>query len=82
MKDLMLSQFWFFLLIGLLQFTSIFTPPLVPLFDNVYILSHICVFVANFNGISMLVFLYIQHVYVFQPDSFTGTDVSRMRYHP
>ena len=82
MKDLMLSQFWFSLLIGLFQFTSIFTPPLVPLFHNVYVISHCCVFMANFHSISMLVFLYVQHIYVFQPDSFTGTDFSRLRYHP
>ena len=82
MKDLTLSQFWYLLLVGLSQFTSIFTPPLVPLFDNVYIISHSCVFMANFHAVSMLVFLYVQHVYVFQPDSFTGADVSQTRYHP
>ena len=82
MKDMMLSQFWFSLLVGLFQFTSIFTPPLVPLCDNVYIISHTCVFLANFHGISMFVFLYVQHIYVFQPDSFTGADVSTIRYHP
>ena len=82
MKDLMLSQFWFSLLTGLFQFTSIFTPPSVPLTDNVYIISHTCVFLANFHGISMLVFLYVQHIYVFQPDDFIGADVSAIRYHP
>ena len=82
MKDMMLSQFWFSLLVGLFQFTSIFTPPSVPLFDNVYIISHTCVFLANFHGISMLVFLYVQHIYVFQPDDFIGADVSAIRYHP
>ena len=82
MKDLMLSQFWFSLLTGLFQFISIFTPPLVPLTDNVYIISHTCVFVANFHCISIFVFLYVQHIYVFQPDSFTGADVSTIRYHP
>ena len=81
MKDLMLSQFLYSLLTGLFQFTSIFTPPLVPLFHNVYIISHICVFMANFHATSMLVFLYIQHIYVFQPDNFTGADVSGIRYH-
>ena len=82
MKDLMLSQFWFLLPVGLSQFTSIFTPHSVPLSDNVYIISHTCVFMANFHGISMLVFLYVQHIYVFQPDDFTGADVSVLRYHP
>ena len=82
MKDMMLSQFWYSLLVGLFQFTSIFTPPSVPLFDNVYIISHTCVFAANFHGISMFVFLYVQHIYVFQPDNFTGADVSVIRYHP
>ena len=83
MKDMMLSQFWFSLVVGLFQFISIFTPPLVPLFNgHVYVISHTCVFIANFHIISMLVFLYVQHVYVFQPDSFTGADVSGIRYHP
>ena len=77
-KDLMRSQFWFLFSMGIIQFVSLFAPN-VPMYDNVYLMSHILLFISNFHIISIFILLYIQHVYVFQPDEFNGVDVSKMR---
>ena len=76
-KDLMHSQIWFlysFCLVGIISLVT------VPITSNVaYLLTYIYVFLFNFHQISLLVQLYIQHVYVFYPDEFVNVDVSIMR---
>ena len=76
-KDLMHCQFWLLFCICLSQIISLFTPPFT---SNVsYLLTYIFVFLLNFHQISLLVLIYVQHVYVFYPDEFVNVDVSIMR---
>ena len=76
-KDLMHSQFWLLFCICLCQIISLFTPPFT---SNVsYLITYIFVFLLNFHQISLLVLIYMQHVYVFYPDEFVNVDVSIMR---
>ena len=79
MKDLMNAQFYLLYYIGLIQFISLFSPPITGS-DIIYWLSHFCIFISNFQGVSCIMFLYIQHVYVFQPDDFKISQVSSMRH--
>ena len=76
-KDLMHCQFWLLFCICLSQIISLFTPPIT---SNVsYLITYIFVFLLNFHQISLLVLIYVQHVYVFYPDEFVNIDVSIMR---
>ena len=77
-KDLKNSEFWFLFTTFLVQFISLFTPPITS--TIVYLISHICVFLIHFYLISWLVLLYIQYVYVFQHDQFANVNVSSMRW--
>ena len=74
----MSSYFWFISSVGMIQFLSLFTPN-VPMFGNVYFINHILVFISNFHCVSILIFLYIQHVMIFQPDDFNDLDPLKMR---
>ena len=74
----MSSYFWFISSVGMIQFLSLFTPN-VPMFGNIYLINHILVFISNFHCISLLMFLYIQHVMIFQPDDFKDLDPLKMR---
>ena len=76
-KDLMHSEFWFLYQVCLIEIISIFTPPITS--DVTYLVSHISVFLLNFQQISLLILLYIQHAYVFYPDECAKVDVSIMR---
>ena len=76
-KDLMHSEFWFLYQVCLIEIISLFTPPITS--DVTYLVSHISVFLLNFQQISLLILLYIQHLYVFYPDECTNVDVSIMR---
>ena len=78
MKDLMNAQFYLLYSLGLIQFISLFSPPL-PSFDIIYWISHSCIFISNFWAVSCILLLYIQHVYVFQPDDFKNLQVYSMR---
>ena len=76
-KDLMHCQFWLLFCICLSQIISLFTPPFT---SNVsYLITYVFVFLLNFHQISLLVLIYMQHVYVFYPDEFVNVDVSIMR---
>ena len=76
-KDLMRSQFWLLYSVCLIGIISLVT---VPITSNVaYLLTYNTVFLLNFNQISLLVQLYIQHIYVFHPDECVNVDVSTMR---
>jgi hypothetical protein len=76
-KDLMHSEFWFLYQVCLIEIISLFTPPITS--DVTYLVSHISVFLLNFQQISTLILLYIQHAYVFHPDECAKVDVSIMR---
>ena len=76
-KDLMHSEFWLLYHVCLVEIISIFSPPIT---SNVaYLISYIAVFLLNFHQTSLLVLLYIQHVYVFYHDEFVNVDVSIVR---
>ena len=76
-KDLMQSQFWLLYSICLIGLISLFTPPITG--NMAYLVSHTSVFLVNFHHMSLLILLYIQHLYVFYPDECANVDVSIMR---
>ena len=76
-KDLMHSEFWFLYQVCLIEIISLFTPPITS--TVAYLISHINVFLVNFHQISVLILLFIQHIYVFYPDECANVDVSIMR---
>ena len=66
-KDLLQSQFWMLYSICLIGLISLFTPPITG--SMAYLVSSlVSVFLVNFQLISLLILLYIQHLYVFYPD--------------
>ena len=76
-KDLMNSLFWLLYHMCLVEIIASFSPPIT---SNVaYLISHISVFLLNFHQMSLLILLYIQHIYVFYNDEFVNVDVSIMR---
>ena len=76
-KDLKHSEFWFLYQVCLIEIISLFTPPITS--DVTYLVSHISVFLLNFQQISLLILLNIQHAYIFHPDECAKVDVSIMR---
>ena len=77
-KDLLQSQFWMLYSICLIGLISLFTPPITG--SMAYLVSSlVSVFLVNFQLISLLILLYIQHLYVFYPDECANVDVSIMR---
>ena len=77
-KDLMRTLFWVAYFIGHIQFISFFTPPLNNGF--VYLLSYFGVFIVHFTMATVLVTVYIQNVFTFQPDDIEGIDVTTFRH--
>ena len=76
-KDLLHSEFWLVYHICLYEIISLFTPTIT---SNVaYLISYISVFLINFHQISLLITIYIQHLYIFYPDECVNVDVSVMR---
>ena len=63
--------------ICVIEIISLFTPPITS--TVAYMISHTNVFLVHFNQISVLILLYIQHIYVFYPDECANIDVSIMR---
>ena len=76
-KDLLHSEFWLLYNICLIVLISLFTPPIPS--NMAYLVSHVSVFLVNFHHISLLILLYVQHLYVFYSDEFANVDVSVMR---
>ena len=76
-KDLLHSEFWLLQNICLIEFISLFAPPITS--NMAYLVSHTSVFLVNFHHMSLLILLYIQHLYVFYPDECANVDVSIMR---
>ena len=77
-KDLMRTLFWVAYFIGHIQFISFFTHPLNNGF--VYLLSYCGVFIIHFTMATILVTVYIQNVFTFQPDDIEGIDVTTLRH--
>ena len=76
-KDFMHSKFWLIIHICLVEIISLFAPPITS--DSAYLASYISVFLIDFNLMSLLILLYIQHVYIFYFDLIANVDVSIMR---
>ena len=76
-KDLMNSEFFLMYQTCLIEIISLFTPPITS--TAAYLISHTHVFLVNFHQISVLILLYIQHIYAFHPDECANVDVSIMR---
>ena len=77
-KDLMRTLFWVACFIGHIQFISFFTPPLNN--EIAYWFSYLMVFINHFTLASILVTVYIQNVFTFQPDDIEGIEVTTLRY--
>ena len=77
-KDLMRTLFWVAYFIGHIQFISFFTHPLNNGF--VYLLSYCGVFIIHFTMATILVTVYIQNVFTFQPDDIESIDVTTLRH--
>ena len=77
-KDLMRTLFWVAYFIGHIQFISFFTPPMNNGF--VYLLSYFGVFISHFVPATILVTVYIQNVFTFQPDDIEGIEVTTLRH--
>ena len=76
-KDLLHSEFWLVYHICLYEIISLFTPTITS--NVVYLISYISVFLINFHQISLLITIYIQHLYIFYPDECVNVVVSVMR---
>ena len=77
-KDLMRTLFWLAYILGHIQFISFFTPPLNN--DIVYWFSYFMIFINHFTLASILVTVYIQNVFTFQPDDIEGIEVTTLRH--
>ena len=76
-KDFMHSEFWLVYHNCLIEIISLFAPPITS--NIVYLISYINVFLIDFHQISLLILIYIKHIYVFYPDECVNVDVSIMR---
>ena len=76
-KDLMNSEFWLVYHNCLIGIVSLFAPPITS--NIVYLISYINVFLIDFHQISLLILIYIKHIYVFYPDECVNVNVSVMR---
>ena len=77
-KDLVRTLFWVAYILGLIQVISFFTPPLNN--DIVYWFSYLMIFINHFTLASILVTVYIQNVFTFQPDDIEGIEVTTLRH--
>ena len=77
LKDLMNSNFYFLYYFGLVQFISLFTPPITS--NIVYFISHVSVFLSNFSIASFFVYLYIRSIFIFYPERVQDLRVSTLR---
>ena len=77
LKDYMHSEFWLLYHNCLVEIISLFTPFITC--NIAYLVTYISVFLVNFHQISMLILLYIQHLFVFYPDECVNVDVSVLR---
>ena len=77
-KDLIRTMFWVAYILGHIQFISFFTPPLNN--NIVYWFSYFMIFINHFTLASILVTVYIQNVFTFQPDDIEGIEVTTLRH--
>ena len=78
-KDWMNSQFVLMYYTGLVQFISLFTPP-ITLWNFVYPVCYLGVFLFHFQCTSIFVYLYNQYVHTFQPDDIIDVEPSIYRW--
>ena len=76
-KDWMNSRFYFLYYSGLVQFISIFTPPITN--DLAYWITYVGILNLNFEVVSTFVYFYIEFVYVFHYDTIKVVHVSTLR---
>ena len=62
----------------LVQFISLFTPPITSYF--VYSIVHVGVFLANFYLMSLFVLLYVHYIFTFYPDQSANIDIRSLRW--
>ena len=72
-KDFMTSSFLLLSYSYLVHLISLSIPPTISI--NAYLISHIGTFITNFESVSMLITLYIQHICVFYSDQFSNLNV-------
>ena len=77
-KDHATSQFYFLYYSGLIHFISIFALPLSQ--DVAFWISFIGIFLLYFNVVSALVCLYIEYIFVFQPDDTKNLEPASLRW--
>ena len=78
LQDFMKSSFWFLCYRFLVQFVSIFTPPLNS--DFAYSISHVGFVLINYEFVSFFVHLHTQYMYFFNPDEVKAIKLSTMRW--
>ena len=77
-KDLKNTEFWCLYGSFLIQFISLFTPPITSTF--VYLVSHTIIFSMNFYSVSWLVSNYIQYIHIFHYDIIMDVNISVLRW--
>ena len=76
-KQWMNSQFCYLFYVGLVQFISLFSPPI--LLNVSYFISYIGIFILHFHVSTIFVYMYLQYVYTFQPQDFVNVQNSTLR---
>ena len=77
LKHWMNSQFYYLFYLGLVQFISLFSPPI--LLNISYFICYIGVFLLHFQVSTIFVYMYLQYVYTFQPQDFVNVQNSTLR---
>ena len=76
-KQWMNSQFCYLFYVGLVQFISLFSPPI--LLNISYFICYIGIFLLHFHVSTIFVYLYLQYIYTFQPQDFVNVQNSTLR---
>ena len=77
-KDQMSIAIFIAYAIGITQIISLFTPPLTC--NIIYWVSYCGIFLGHFYCASMLVTVYIKHVFIFQPDDIIDIKESDLKW--
>ena len=77
-KDLMSTAIFVSYFMGLTQHISLFTPPLTSMM--IYWVSYFGVFLFHFIASSILVTVYLQHIFIFQPDDIIEVQESNLKW--
>ena len=76
-KDMNSTAICLLYVLGFIQFISVFLPPVMS--EIVYLISYISTLLPVFYMASWLVYLYIQNLYVFYPDTIENIPISTIR---